>query len=169
MPGYEVNQEWGTVIYPIEPPPLEPQILQRITADGYQLKNEFHITVVSSEIGKNLDEQAFGRLADYFSRLQEPDYSYDDRLFAISKAKNMAGQIEPRESLVAPVQATRLLGVVATAAMVIGRDMPLPFPHVTVATRPDTAIARRGIGISSRAEWEQLRPQLYVRHWQQNR
>jgi hypothetical protein len=43
--------------------------------------------------------------------------------------------------------------------------MPSMFEHITIATRPLTAVAMRGIGISSQAEWEELQPELYAEHW----
>lgn len=159
----------GSVILPVDQPAIHPDIHSRLIADGFRLKSEFHITLVTAGIGRTMLAGA-GTRERILNALEpvtilKPEYEAD--LYHIDKPKEVYGTSFPRPSLVAKVTGSTLGLLVEQAWRQIAvPPPPLPILHVTIATQPPNEYADRGIGIDSSIEWAELKPQLYAHDWQ---
>ncbi len=156
-----------SIILPIDAPRIRPDVLQKLRHDGYSLKREFHVTVVPTEIGKQLTDAQYIMTQFLVNSLVNPRPYFSRTVYEVSCPKVVADQTHSRQSLVVPVTLPHLdviHGVVASK--LDGQMLDEPFWHVTLATRPATPVASRGIGIASQPEWDQLQPIRYVSGWQ---
>ena len=166
MSAYVANPEYGTIIHPVKQPAITKRVAAQMEADGYMVKDEFHITVIDSEYGQSLPPVDFKELADFFSAVPPARFSYIGSLFEVEKPKVVEGRAYPRRSLVAPIASMAMFRTLYDARVAMQLALPHPFLHVTLATHPDTPVARRGIGIASEEEWTRLGPILYEMDWE---
>ena len=168
MPQYVANPELRTVICEIEPPHIQPRVIDMMRSEGFDLKDEFHITVVPREAGEGMWTPTFEKLAGIMGRalLLESDYTYSHDLYRVRKPKLHEEQTIPRSSIVAPVVSQRILQHIDFVGMALDAPLRAPFLHVTLATHPDHPIARRGIGIPSEEDWLSMETQVYASGWQ---
>jgi hypothetical protein len=165
MSLYVASPEFRTIIYPLEPPQITRAVQDQLAADHYTIKDEFHVTIVNSEVGRRLSKAQFNTLSNFFDDCAGIDIQYVNALHELEKPKVVDGRIEPRRSIVAQVATRTLPRILQEARLNTRLDVPYPFPHVTIATKPDTGSARWGIGIASEAEWIELAPLLYETEW----
>ena len=91
-----------------------------------------------------------------------PAYAFEQQIFKIEKPKVVDGVERPRQSLVVQAGGQHLNATILTVGRIAGNPpLTVPFIHLTLATKPDTDIAARGIGIATREEWESLNPVPY--------
>jgi len=154
-----------SLIYPIEAPKLRQDVGWLLGMDNYTVKVEFHITYGNAEYVAALTDNQRKALSDI--ALEKFRVRFDHPLYAISKDKIVDGQVYARDSLVTPVCAEGLGGRIQEVADMLGIAPPSFFEHVTIATRPDTPVAQRGIGIISKEEWEGLRPRIFAEEWRE--
>jgi hypothetical protein len=165
MTAFVASPEFGTIIQPIPAPRILPEVARQMVTDGYRNKDELHVTIVNSEFGRTLSGKAFGTLAEYFDACPPLDLDVLGTLYEVEKSKLVDGLVHPRRTLVALVASRKLLRTMQVARYETGLALPSPFLHVTVATKPDTPIARRGIGIASEQEWISLGALPYATEW----
>src|SRR5690349_17928436 len=91
------------VIFPIELPRIQDDVGQRITNEGYRLKPEHHITLVSSALCERLTAQQVGTFEGLAAHLSRADVSFGGLLYAVAKPREIEGKVYKRESLVVPV------------------------------------------------------------------
>jgi hypothetical protein len=167
MPWYESDETLRSIVLPVAAPAVEPDVLEQLQSDGFRLKDDFHITVVPSETGQDLRENEFGIVSRLLGGLALPKYRYTGQAYEISKPKRDAdGAEHPRCAVVLPVISDEIMNQLYTAGQAAYHPMHDVFLHVTLATRPDTAVAGRGIGIANLAQWRQLAPRTYAEQWQ---
>jgi hypothetical protein len=96
---------------------------------------------------------------------QSPIIEFAETLYMISKPKiyekDGEAVVEERQSIVISISpecdfAKRIFEIYRNWGY---PEADLPFLHVTLFYKPDTDIARKGIGIANLAEWESLKPQ----------
>lgn len=153
------------IICHIELPPIRDDVLLRIQDQGYRLKGEFHITLVSAALRALLTPEHVRAFEEFTAAVPDLPMTFDDRLYAISKPKILEGQSYERDSLVVPVASPEILAGLGSVAARLQIATPEPFLHVTVSTRPDTTVAARGIGVESAADWAALSPQIFAANW----
>ena len=155
------------VVLPLGQLAVHPEAVEHARSAGFQLKDELHLTVASASYMNELtakQRELFHRLVQSEPR---PSLDYQDVLYRVAKPKMVEGKAIERETLIAPVfspQVEQMLGAIAAQLEVAP---PQPFLHVTLFTRPDNTVARRGIGIASAEEWNALRPDApFILGWQ---
>jgi hypothetical protein len=165
MGVYSASETYKSVILPVDVPAARPLVIRRALRDMFRPKVEHHITIVSGQTGSALPQEKFRKLEQAVASLDKPAVEFGTDLFYISKAKVQNGYRYDREALVVPVMSDDITTALGRVATDIGAELPEPFLHVTMFTRPNSEIARRGIGIDSADEWHQLNPQLYAELW----
>lgn len=157
-----------SLIYPVlHLPAIDEGVVRRLAAEGFRLKDDPHITVANPAYLADLTAEQALRLSARL--LAEPTLAYTvaDVLWRITRPKVIGTETYERESLVALVDSTEITARLGEIATSLGVEPPDNFLHLTVATRPDTAVARRGISVNSAAAWAALGPELYVEGWLQ--
>lgn len=156
----------NTVLLPISKPEIANEINGEI--NGFQLKKEFHITLLGFPQGKYLakeiekmDHLEFAR-DDINKALSKIDVNYelknefyqverDREAFIDYKNPDLGKTIIHEESLIQLVDAPGLIEGIKKINKDFGVNLPIPFPHVTFATKGGL-----GIGISSKEEFDKL-------------
>jgi hypothetical protein len=164
---YTVDTEARSVIFPVEAPRFDAAFAEKMQADGFTPKDEYHVTVIPSDYGAQVPDDVFETMAAYFEddKRLAPEVIYRNRVFRINKPKIIEGEARPRESLIAPLGSVALSFAIMHARTHFQIHIPREFLHVTLATRPDTPEGRRGIGISSEPEFLALDSILYENFW----
>ena len=152
-----------SLIYPIEAPRLRQDTRWLLGMDNYVVKAEFHITYGNSEYVASLSPHQLQTLSAI--ALEKFPVHFTQPLYAISKDKVVQGQVYARDSIVTPVNVDGLYERVKHVTDKLGIQPPSFFPHVTIATRPFTPVAQRGIGITSEEEWKELQPKIFTEDW----
>lgn len=179
MPSFEVSPDSRSVLLPIDPPDILPRVQRQMVQGQYDVKDEFHITVIGSDYGQRLEPDEFAALTEFFDTCNRDitdvlqpgrrmEFSVLDALYEVDKPKVTAdGHHYPRHSLVALVSSIAIVRTVNDARYATDLpDIPQPFLHLTVATKPKSSpIAKRGIGIDSEQEWKSLSVTLYETEW----
>lgn len=153
--GWDISPSYRSLIIKTVTPSLNPAAQQAIETAGFNLKSETHITVVGSSVGKDLSDTQFGQIRVAMREFSFDDVELVDDVYRVAKPKVVDGKALERESLIAPISSVAIGQLVQKLShqLYISLD---PYLHVTVATRPDTAIAQRGISIASRQEFDEI-------------
>lgn len=162
--GFQADPEQQSIIYNVPCPTISPSVLWRMEGDNFRLKDEFHITVLGGAASK-LAADKFENVVDVIDSSGLPMFTYHDDLYKINRPKIDGAIVHDREALVARVASSQILGLLARVAKHYDVE-PEPLLHVTIATKPDTEIARRGIGIANAVEWHTVPRKLYATNWQ---
>lgn len=155
----------AAVLLSIDTPNIQPDLQDRILAEGFRLKDECHITIAQS--GPDFEAVKVRRLATALHRLTtKPTHDSEANLYRVAKPKQIDSLVIPRYSLVVPVISRAIEADMEFVARDHDLEVPPRFLHVTLATSPDTAVARRGIGIANTQTWQALNAELYAKNWQ---
>jgi len=155
-----------SIIYGVDLPEISQQVQVKLQRDGYDVKNEFHITLADAKYRSRLQDEQIKLIIGELAKHAPFDIEFDGALYAISKPKVIGGQAYERRSIVTPVHSPDIISWLGNITSRMEIEPPeQPFLHVTVATAPDTVVARRGIGIASRDEWQALHPVRYAGSW----
>jgi hypothetical protein len=134
-------------------------------------KAELHMTICGFQIGKELkkaalDPQMGPRIASLIARYSEPgtfDIIVNDDLRVLRIAKEIPVSVKGggtipshRESLIQEVSCPQAPQFLAELSAIVGRELALPFPHVTLWTHGDAG----GIAIADRKALLELSPQV---------
>ena len=157
------------IIRNITLPNIKDGVLGRLKDEGYTPKPEQHVTLVTAAVRSRLNDGQVDALLRIADSIKDSHITFEDVLYEIEKPKQIEGQIYPRESVVVLVTSDYIWSQLAGFAMKQGVLIPEPFLHVTVATKPNTEVAARGIGIESEAEWQNLSPRIYAVDWMESR
>jgi hypothetical protein len=153
------------VIFPIELPQIRDCVAERIASEGYRIKPEHHITLISSALREQLTPEHVKELEALTVCLSSAEVSFEGLLYVVAKPREVEGEVYEREALVVPVTSPVFVSELARVASRLEIELPEPFLHVTVATRPDTPVAARGISIKTSADWEALSPKIFATDW----
>jgi hypothetical protein len=164
MAGYEYDLEQKTVLLRIDLPDIQEIVQKRIQEDGFQLNSEFHITIGQAN-GMDVTARKCQRFVETLNHLTEPNIQYTDDIYEIMKPTFVETVLRSRSSLVVPIVSGSVESDLRHMAVNEGIVLPQRFLHVTLATSPDTEVARRGIAIASLAVWETMEPELYATDW----
>lgn len=153
--GWDISPEYRSLIIKTNQPALSAEAKALIEADGFNVKDKAHITCFGSQVGKELSDAQLD-----MTRVAMRGFSFDDvelygSLFLVSNPKVIDGQSFERESLVAPISSPTIKWLLQklSGQLYVPLDQ---FLHVTVATRPDSPIARWGIGINNQSEFDAI-------------
>lgn len=157
-----------SIIYPVDTPPFRDGLRAFVEDENYRVKDEFHLTVASPEYRQALSEEQVEHFEELLKDSRLP-VIYQDTLYAISNPKLLPdGTSYERHSIVALLRPDKIYECLGKIASELEITMPKFFPHVTIATAPENLYARRGIGIYSAVEWEDLAPKVFFDGWMKN-
>jgi len=162
-----MNQLEHSIIYPVDTPPFRDGLVAFMEDEGYRMKDEFHLTIANPAYRQMLSPEQLEHFEEVLQARPLP-LAYEDVLYVVEKSKDFPSQSFERRSIIALLKPTRLLESVGKIATELEVATPEFFPHVTIATAPDNAYARRGIGIASVVEWIALEPEIYFEGWMES-
>ena len=148
----------------IHRPALVDELKALAEADGFEEKDEFHVTLLPAldvlDDDNRRELEAF-QIALH-DKLVDDIRIINDAVYRVSKPKVVDGVIYPRESIIARVHSNTILRMLGERMMNgFGIYVPTPFLHTTLFTKGDNAYARRGIGIDTVQEFMQMHPERY--------
>lgn len=155
----------ATVIWRIEQPSVDPELHDRLLAEGFEPKREHHITLIGTMAAAHVSDLDALREAVARRRpsLRAADLRLDDELYRIERPKVIDGVAHPRETLIALARSAWIGVFIDGVNSELGADIPKPFPHATLYTR-GSAIARRGIGIETVQEFMEYSHDMHARN-----
>lgn len=128
------------------PPPVAPVVIDGITL---QPKTELHVTLVGSRLGEELLRTVPSeRLHATVARVLDAHGATPrrtGRLQLLRRAVDEGGQRGIAHSVIEHIHLPAMAPLQAELGRLLGRQLPVPPPHVTLYTAGD----RRGIGVSS--------------------
>lgn len=156
------------IIRQITLPELNYQVLLQLDERGYILKHEHHVTLVTAASRMRIDEKRVKLLQEFADTITEGDLrdGLSSTLYEIEKPKQIDDETYLRSSIVIPIISETVQSQLAKLATDLRIDLPEPFLHVTIATKPTTEVAARGIGVENAEEWEKLHPHAFAVDWQ---
>jgi len=122
-------------------------------------KDEFHVTLIGSEVSKNISDIQFIEIKKIAENLDwkfnlKPEYLY------ISK-KYPNGEI--RKSIIQLIELPDMEKYYKKISEIIGEEIEVPVPHVTLFTNStDSQNSLRGIAVYSEKDLETLSPRKII-------
>jgi hypothetical protein len=155
----------GTAVLAVPAPRVSQSVHLQALADGFQQKQEHHITLVGADTVArlNLTPQ---QLPELMEGLTLGRCLFGKELFHLAKPKNFDGQVFFRRSLVSLVLLSEVDNFFEQLSKRLGQTIAIPFPHVTLYTQGDTDLPFQGIGIESANDFYQYLQGTYADQWQ---
>ena len=158
--------ENNTVLLPVSKPKIVDDLQGEI--DGFKVKEEFHITLVGFPQGKYLAKELEKMEYSEFKRHDinralasiDTGYSLKDKFYQVERDREvfvdyrnpeLGKTTVHEETLIQLVDAPGLIEGVKKINKDFGINLPIPFPHITIATKGGL-----GIGIASKEEFDRL-------------
>ncbi|MDD2566336.1 MAG: hypothetical protein PHZ26_04585 [Candidatus Gracilibacteria bacterium] len=173
----EFYQEISTLLLNIESVVSSPENIQ-YEAKKYGLlsKNEFHSTIIGSEIGvkilAHIEHLSIEEKDNIFGQIKTLNNSINwgvtlqNEFYFIQKTYNYLvpgsnGETIPeiRKSIIQIIEIKELIEFYKELNTLLDTDFEIPFPHITLFTTSNNENNKlRGIGIYSKEQFEELNP-----------
>jgi len=162
MPRIEFFPDRRSAFVHIPRPSLVDELAEQAIAEGFEEKEEFHVTVLPPGNAKLLNSKQLDQCRIVLEGASIDDVDVRrDTVYRINKPKVVGDTIYPRESIIARVHSGDILRVLGRLPVAYDIYLPTPLLHVTLFTKGDSDIARRGIGIATAAEFNSLGPEHF--------
>jgi len=153
--GWNISLEYRSLIIRTDLPSLSIKAKDFIERDGFNLKDEAHITCIGSSVGGSLSDTQLEIVRVGMCEYTIDDVTLGDVLYRVAQPKVVDNQSFERESLIAPINSPSIERLLKNSSDKLGITID-QFLHITIATRPDNQYAKRGIGINSQAEFDAI-------------
>jgi hypothetical protein len=162
----EFSPETRSAIIPIERPKIIYDLASRALRDGFQEKDEFHVTVLPSVDKADISDEDIDRYRALVDGAQINDLRIiNSMVYRLWKPKMVIEEGESvfyeRESIIVRARSLDVLRVLDRMGTAHGFNVPYPFLHATLFTKGDEPYASKGIGIATPQEFYQTPHEPY--------